>query len=310
MERAAFLLATGARFGGQRPGEAVAGALGRADHAVGVAGEREQLRRHFALVPDHWPLAALTRRVDADDADSARWLRADPAHVRADINGARLLACGDALGLSAEEAGEFLRALRPLFGDAGFPIDAPRPGHWYLRLPREAKLPAFADPAVALGEDVFEHLPEGDAGRRWRALLSEAQVVLHNHPRNAQRVAQALPPVNSLWFWGAGVLPHSSSTPHAWVYSDDEVLRALAHGHAGTAQLPPRFQATGERALYDLRVARDLAALERDWLCPAVRAVARHQLQQLELDFADGRVATIGRRQRWRFWRKPWARLG
>lgn len=310
MERAAFLLATGARFGGQRPGEAVARALGRADHAVGAAGEREQLRRHVALVPDHWPLAALTRRVDADDADSARWLRADPAHVRADINGARLLACGNALGLTAEEAGEFLRALRPLLGDAGFPIDAPRPGHWYLRLPRDAKPPAFADPAAALGEDVFEHLPEGDAGRRWRALLSEAQVVLHNHPRNVERAARGLPAVNSLWFWGAGVLPHSCSIRHAEVFSDDEVLQALAHGNAETGRLPPRFQATGSRALYDLRAARDLAALERDWLQPALEAVFRRQVHDLELDFGDGRVATIARRQRWRLWRKPWTRLG
>lgn len=310
MERAAFLLATGDRFGGQRPGEAVARALGRADHAAGAAGERGQLRRHVVLVPDHWPLAALTRRVDADDADSARWLRADPAHVRPDINGARLLACGDALTLAAGETAEFLRALRPLFGDAGFPIDAPRPGHWYLRLPCEARLPAFAEPASALGEDVFEHLPEGDAGRRWRALLSEAQVILHNHPRNATRAAQGLPAVNSLWFWGAGVLPHSASTRHARVFSEDEVVRALAHGVAETATLPPRFLATEGRALYDLRPARDLAMLERDWLQPALQAIAQRQLGELELDFGDGRVATIGRRQRWRFWCKPWARLG
>src|SRR3546814_10953032 len=67
-------------------------------------------------------------------------------------------------------------------------LDAPAPGRWYLRLPEGARLPAMADPAQALGADLFDHLPEGDDGRRWRALLSEAQVVLHNHPhRSAER---------------------------------------------------------------------------------------------------------------------------
>ena len=75
---------------------------------------------------------------------SSAWLRADPAYVRPDINGARLLAYGDALALTQAERDALLRPLQPLFGDAGFPIDAPTPSRWYLRLPREAKLPAFA----------------------------------------------------------------------------------------------------------------------------------------------------------------------
>ena len=79
------------------------------------------------------------------------------------------------------------RSLRPLFGDSGMPIDAPRPARWYLRLMREAKLPSMASPEEALGADLFDHLPEGQEGRRWRALLSEAQVALHQHPLNAQR---------------------------------------------------------------------------------------------------------------------------
>jgi hypothetical protein len=67
-----------------------------------------------------------------------------------------------------------LPALRPLFGDAGFSLDAPHPSRWYLRVPRDSRLPEFATPEEVLGEDLFAHLPQGDLGRRWRALLTEA----------------------------------------------------------------------------------------------------------------------------------------
>ncbi len=309
MARATFLLPARARFGGQRLSDAAGRALGRADRSDAAAGGREQLRRHFSLLPDRWPLAALTRRVDAADAEGACWLRADPAHIRPGINGATLLACGDALALTGEEAEALLRPLRPLFGDAGFPIDAPVPSHWYLRLPREAQVPVFAEPAEALGADVFEHLPEGDAGRRWRALLSEAQVILHNHPANAARAAAGKPPVNSLWFWGGGVLPDRVSSPHARVQSDDEPARALAHGAAQAEPLPPGYVRPAQDLLADLRPARDLAALEQAWLLPALRDIASNALDRLQLDFADGHVVDFARGQRWRFWRSPQTRF-
>lgn len=309
MARATFLLAARDRFGGQRLSPDLARMLGRADASVADAGERAQLRRHFSLVPDHWPLAALTRRVDASDAEGARWLRADPAHIRPDINGARLMACGDALQLDRGDADAFLPALKPLFGDTGFPIDAPIPGHWYLRLPREAKLPAFSEPADALGGDLFDHIPDGDAGRRWRSLLSEAQVILHQHPRNALRTAQGRLPVNSLWFWGGGVLPDAVASGHARLQSDDEIARAIAHGACAVESLPERYLEAGDDLLVDLRHLRDVARLQREWWQPAAASIANGTLQGLRLDFGDGHVVDIARSQRWRFWRKPQSAL-
>ena len=49
----------------------------------------------------------------------------------------------------------------------------------------------------------------GEGAERWRALLNESQIVLHNHPINAVREARGAVAVNSLWFWGAGTLPDS-----------------------------------------------------------------------------------------------------
>jgi hypothetical protein len=312
MSAATLLLPSRARFAGQALPETVARAIGRADRtAGGETGERAQLLRHFQLLPRGWPVAALTRQLDASDAPPSAWLRADPVYVRPDINGARLLAHDQALQLDTVDSDALLPALRPLFGDTGFTLDAPTPTRWYLRLPRESKLPAFAEPAEALGADLFDHLPPGPEGRRWRALLSEAQVVLHNHPHNAARIAAGKPPVNSLWFWGGGLLPDHVTTPYASISSEDATLRALASA-AGKDVIPgvPAFaHVAGDAALHDLRALRGTEVLVRDWILPALLALQQGGLERLRLDFEDGSGFSLERRQRCRFWRKSLATL-
>jgi hypothetical protein len=306
---ATFLLPARVRFGGQALPKEIAQALGRADRDDREPGERAQLLRHFEVLPRGFPAAALTRAFDANDATLGAWVRADPAYVRPDLTGARLLASGDALRLDAGEAEAFVSALRPSFGDAGMPIDAPRPARWYVRLPREAKLPPMASPDDALGEDLFEHLPEGPEGRRWRALLSEAQVILHQHPLNAARVAAGKPPVNSLWFWGGSVLPDHVTTRHAHVQSDEVTLRALAKaaGVEGTST-PPSGSAV-RAGLFDLRAERDLGILASAWLQPAFDAMRNGGLAAVHLDCEDGACFTLTRSHRWRFWRTPVAAI-
>ena len=306
MASATLLLPARSRFAGRPLPAAFAKALAQADRESSGAGEPEQLRRHFQLIPDHWPVAALTRQLDASDAAQASWLRVDPAHIAPDMGGARMLSHGEALALTAEDSAQLLPALRPLFGDAGFALDAPRPSRWYLRLPRESKLPAFAAPDEVLGEDLFAHLPEGDLGRRWRALLTETQVVLHNHPWNAMRASLGKPAVNSLWFWGAGTLPDFVRTHYRQVKGNEILLRALANA-AGV----PATTDDGEEvdALVDLRHLRDLDLIANDAVQPLLEAVRKRELQSLTLDFEDGAIFHLRRDQRWRFWRKPLATL-
>jgi hypothetical protein len=309
MNQALLLLPAWSAFGRQTLAADIARALGRADALPpAAAGNDAQLQRHFACTPAHWAPAALTRQAECGDAAGVAWLRADPAHVRPDINGARLLGLGERLGLDREDVDALLPALRPLFGDTGFALDAPTPARWYLRLPREAKLPAFSAPDAALGEDLFEHLPDGPEARRWRALQNEVQIVLHNHLWNARRAERGRVPVNALWLWGGGVLPERVACALDRVHGDDDVLRALAHV-AGVSAAPAgaAFAPAGGRALHDLRRQRDLAALQRDWLRPALDALRAGSLEVLELDSADGVRLRMTRGQRWRFWRGAWA---
>ncbi|QGW65315.1 phosphoglycerate mutase [Lysobacter soli] len=300
-----LLLPPRERFGGQRLSADTGRALARGDRSERSG---DQLSNVLDVLPRGWPVAAAARQRDAGDAANAAWLRADPAYVRPDINGARLLSYGEALGLTVQDAAALLKPLKPLFGDAGFPIDAPVPTRWYLQLPIGAKLPAFTSPEQALGADLFDELPQGPEGRRWRALLSEAQVVLHNHPLNAQRAAAGLAPVNSLWFWGAGALPDHVRSDYTHIVTDDESVTALA-ALAGVELAPKAASWSGRveegNTLIDLRDARDLAVLERNWFAPLLSALVRGELKQLRFDFDDGTRYDIARSQRWRFWRRP-----
>ena len=317
MATVTLLLPAASRLAGSLP-PAVAAALGRADAIdADVSGERAQLLRYFEVLPRGWPVAALTRQLDVGDAAGSAWLRADPAWVRPDISGARLFACGEGLQPTQADCDALLPALRPLFGDAGFQLDAPVPSRWYLRLPQGSKLPAFADPSDALGADVFEFLPgdaDGDAAiaRRWRSLLNEAQVVLHNHPWNARRAGAGKPPINSLWFWGAGMLPDQVRSHCTLVESDDETLRAFAAA-AGMALLDPSpMYVPADRdgdCMIDLRDHRDLSILSQGWLLPAIAAMGRGRIREIRLDFPDVAGMRLQPRQRWRFWRKPLVQL-
>lgn len=292
------------RFSGQGLSPAIAKLLGRADRIVdGEAGERGQLLRYFTLQPRGWPMAAISRQADAGDAAGSQWLRADPVTLQPDMTGVRLVAWGN-LALDADEAEGFLHALRPLFGDAGFPISAPVPDRWYLKLARGSRLPEFATPLDGMGEDLLAHLPEGDEGIRWRALLNEAQITLHNHPLNIARLGAGKRPVNSIWFWGGGILPDQVSCAVPSLLSDDDELLALG---ALTGAARGRCETGG--MLLDLRRERDWSAFERGPLEESLATLKRRHASVL-LDFADGACWRIAARQTWRIWRRPLTGLG
>ena len=266
--------------------------LARGDRLPDAKPGREALlRESFEFIGTSLPVAALTRSLDANDAADALWLRADPAFAMADAITGRLMACGE-IGLSQFESDELARALRPLFGDAGFALEPTKPSRWYLRCPTGARLPRFAPPASVLGDDLMLHLPSGDNERQWRHLFNEAQIILHNHAVNARRARRDAVPANTVWFWGAGKLPEWVRAPFTRVASDDEVTIALAK----LAKIPvvERKAALGELAadesvLIDATVMPDLGAAK---------------FKSIDLRFASGERIRYKSWHRLRFWRR------
>ena len=265
------------------------------------------LRACFEFIGTSVPAAALSRSLDANDAAGSLWLRADPAWVMADAVTLRLMACGD-VGLSPEESQALARSLKPLFGDAGFPLEAATPSHWYLRCPLGAQLPTFSPPASALGDDMARHLPEGDSAQRWRHLLNEVQVILHNHPVNAERARRGAAPVNSVWFWGAGKLPEWVRTTYSRVLGVEETLVGLAR-LARVEVRAPEAAGIDEwpddcAILVDLAAARDGAGLEQQWLGSVQARLARRKLAAVNVHFESGERYRYRHAHRWRLWRR------
>lgn len=219
-----------------------------ADGAVGYLGG---LAAYFSC-EGGMPAAALTREYLVGDAGDAYWLSADPAWVQPDLTGARLMACGQ-LPLSMDEAQALAEPLHAVFAEEGMQLDVSSPQRWHLRLAAAHAAPEFAAPEAALGEDLYEHLPQGEQARRWRVLFNEAQVLLHQHPLNAQRRERGLPPVNSLWFWGGGVLPARIGTALRGVVGEDVLLLALAKRTGIPVQSRRRLDAASAGWLVDLQ---------------------------------------------------------
>jgi len=265
----------------------------------GAKGYLAGLAERF-VVPGGLPAGALTRELIAGDAAGASWLCADPAWVQPDMNGARLLACGQ-MQLDMDEAQALAKPLKPVFGDAGMILEVSSPDHWHIRLPTDAPLPAFAAPEQAMGEDLYEHLPQGADGRRWRVLMNEIQVLLHQHPFNAERRARGMPPINSLWLWGGGRLPHVVRTTLKGVMGDDVLLGALAK-RAGINMVPRATSAIAAAEPGWMIDLQDLPAddVATDWW-PSLQALA--QKQPLLLSFASGERCLHRPWHRWRFWR-------
>lgn len=274
------------------------------------AGEAEAIRTLFQWPGPSMPVAALTRQHDVGDAAGSAWLRADPAHVRADMSTARMLACGE-LGLTEADCESIARDLKPLFGDAGYEFDARLPNRWYVRASSGARLPDAVSPDEALGDDLKLHLPEGAAGRQWRQLFNEAQIILHNHAVNARRERIGAVSVNSLWFWGGGSLPDWVRSDLERVISDRAELQALA-GLAsvervalahGVAQGLEHADASSDKILIDLFEARG-EQLEDDALVVLDSLLRSGRISSIRLMFASGERLQLKPAHRFRFWRR------
>lgn len=283
------------------------------------------LCRSFGVEKQHdWPVAALTLLADGSNPGGDFWLLAEPVHLQLQRDRLVLADAGN-LDITQEEANSLTAALNGHFADAGLSFFPTRPGHWHLRLTHPPAHLQTHSLETAIGRNIRNILPGGPDGKRWHSLLNETQMLLHRHPVNEAREQRGLPPVNSIWPWGGGVLP-ANLTPHfTHIWADHALARGLAVATATPcASVPetavewlPAAQAGSHHlvvldalrtpALYgDVHRWREtLLHLEKDWFGPLRQALSRGKISRLTLtafDSGQTRSFSVSRTDLWKIW--------
>ena len=267
------------------------------------------------------PVAAVTRALDLGVIDKGWWLRADPVHLRPERDRLILLDT-QAVSLNQEEAGKLAVEVGEAYAADGWLLKAPRPGRWYLKPARAARIVTTPLPEV-VGKDIHPYLPQGKDGKAWHTILNEVQILLHTASVNTQREQRGELPINSLWFWGGGRLPSISSVEWAHVYSEEPISLALArlseipssarpadfadwqrHAEASGSHLAVLDQGRGAVQYGEWQAwASFVERVERDWMAPLFQAVKARALVDAKIR-VDGRVYRLGASQLRRWWRR------
>lgn len=301
---------------------ALARLLGRADPRPGPGGLERALCAAFGLEAEgELAAAALTYRLDTGRWPPGPCLRADPVSLQAGADNVQVGSVGD---VDHDQARALVAALNAHFDGRGGRLEAPVPQRWYLHLPAEPGL--HTRPLAELaGRDLGAHLPQGPAAARWQAWLTEAQMLLHQHPVNQARQSRGLAPINSLWLWGGAPAPNEPlQAPWGAVYTSNPLGRALADAAGIEAREPPPEAAALPAAdwrggalvvldeLAEAARADDCSAweaglqrLDRSWFAPVYAALRRGRLRGLQLWSCDGRRFCLDRWSPWRAWRRP-----
>jgi hypothetical protein len=91
--------------------------------------------------------------------------------------------------------------------------------------------PACASPALVHLTSVHDWWTQDVAGRPWRQLVNELQMLWFTHPVNQARQARGLAPVNSLWLFGGATSDQLKRQPPPGESQTYEQLLGPAQAH-------------------------------------------------------------------------------
>jgi hypothetical protein len=268
------------------------------------------------------PVAPITRALDLGVIDKGWWLRADPVHLRPDRD-RLILVDTHFVALTQDEATRLAAEVLEPYAREGWVLKAPRPGRWYLKPSRAARIQTTPLSEV-VGHDIHPYLPKGKDGKQWHTVLNEMQILLHTATVNTERERRGELPINSLWFWGSGRLPEIRRVNWVRVHSEEPLSLALARlCETPSSARPGDFRDWQRQAsptgnhlvvLDQLSAAvqyRDVAAwssaidrIEQDWMAPAVLALKSNELREVMISSDVGRRFRVYPRHVRRWWRR------
>lgn len=239
------------------------------------------------------------------------WLRAEFVHLEVGSHNARLHALADLDAVAAAQLAATLQAGLQFPGIAVLPSPDPQACAGVFL---HAGQPFDALCHAARFDDLLELrdvLPQGHDGPRLRRLLTEAQMLLHDHPVNTERERRKRLVANAVWLGGAGEFTGVRSGPLPGIASDSPYLKGLCRLYGGEARPVPASAAAVESAsrLVELEAvnhsdqAMPLSRLERDWFAPLVDGIGAGRFPDVVVQLDEYRVR-VDRAALRRFWRR------
>lgn len=170
----------------------------------------------LGLPAAQFPSAAVSATGNSDALAGGFWLHAEPVHFVAGLDRLSFLPLnGDARVSDAERV-----ALEPVLAEhlaaSGFALHSGA-GEWLVRSDRVLAVQT-ACPEAAAANELERVMPHGPDGGEVRRLMTELQMLLHDHPVNEARARRGLPAINAVWLWGSGVVvsaAQASASPAA-----------------------------------------------------------------------------------------------
>lgn len=200
-------------------------------------------------------------------------------------------------------------ALDPIFAEhlqsTGLELHAAN-DEWLLRSASPLRLQTVT-PEFAAANPFSEILPRGEDAGPIRRLMTEMQMLLHEHPVNEQRQARGAPAINAVWVHGEGILSDAGSVSLPAGYGEDPFLRGIYRLHDQPVGAKPADAKSLLAQLHGPTVAvidaPDLDSLETQWLTPLARALLSGAISHLALMF-DAWQVIVDRADMFKLWRR------
>lgn len=255
---------------------------------------------------DKYPSAAVIRTGATGEPAVGFWLRAQPIHFAAGLDRLTTVPLHGAARMSTAER----EALSPTLADhlqsTGIQLHEGADGEWLLYSAEPLQVQTVT-PEFAAENPRAEILPSGRDAGGLRRLMTEMQMLLHDHSVNRSRERRGVPVINAIWVHGEGMLSDVKPQSLPDASGDDVYLKGIYRLHDRPVQPKAADAATLLNRVAGPTVAiidpLDLNALETNWLEPLSRALFSGAISKLTVLFDGWRVDT-DRASMFKLWRR------
>jgi hypothetical protein len=256
--------------------------------------------------PARYPVAAVLRSGDEGRRAEGFWMQATPMHWLAGLDTLDAVRLEGESAIERSEREQLFEPIAGHLGSAGLELVKASSGEWLVRSERAWEV-LTTSPETASAGPLEEAMPRGRDSVPLRRLMTELQMILHEHPVNTSRARRGMPEVNAIWLHGVGSLSELPERALPDAFGDELYLRGLYAVHGQRVQALPGDAAGLVAAMRKEAIAvldtEHLDELERRWLAPLRRALSRGALAQVDLVLGRWLVR-VRRGALLKFWRK------